>query len=87
MDMAPRAVYSIMTLYMMAILLRWLGAWLSLEVEAGPLRWIALISDPLIKRMRQILPPMGPVDFAPLASVLALWLIREISVGILAANA
>jgi uncharacterized protein YggT (Ycf19 family) len=88
MDIAVRAIYSVTTLYMMIVLLRWLGAWLSLEVEAGRLRWFALAADPLVKRMRQILPPMGPVDFAPLASLVTLWLIREVSIGfLLSANA
>ena len=87
MDLATRAVYSVITLYMMVILLHWFGAWLSLKVDSGRLRWIALASDPLVKRMRQVLPPMGPVDFAPLASLVALWLIRQVSIGLLANQA
>ena len=87
MDIYARAAYSVATLYMMVILLRWFGAWLGLDVEAGRLRWIALLSDPLVKRMRQVLPPMGPVDFAPLASLVAIWFFRYFSVGLLTANA
>lgn len=74
-----RAFYNVMTLYMMALILRWLGGWLGLELEHGRLRWIAFITDPLLTRVRKIMPPMGPVDFAPIATLFFVWIIRELS--------
>ena len=69
---------------MLVLLVRWFGPWLGLEVESGRLRWIALISDPLIKQMRRIIPPLGPADFGPVCAVLLVWLLRELSLRLMA---
>lgn len=78
-----RATASVLTLYMLLILLRWFGPWLSLDVEGGPLRWVSRLTDPLIKRLRRAIPPLGPADFGPLAALLLVWLLREVSLSIL----
>jgi len=83
MDLYFRITYSALTLYMMLILMRWLGPALSLDMQRGRLRWIARITDPLITRMRKILPNMGPVDFGPLASLVLVWFIRILSLRLL----
>lgn len=75
-DLIQRVLYAGLTLYMMLIILRWLGGWLGLEVEFGRLRWIGRLTDPLINRLRAILPSMGPLDFGPIAALLLVWLVR-----------
>ncbi|MBI4559164.1 MAG: YggT family protein [Candidatus Hydrogenedentes bacterium] len=73
-----RALYSLFTLYMIAILLRWLGPWIELDFDSRRLRWIAEITDPLVNRIRRLLPSMGPMDFGPLAAIFAVWVVRQI---------
>lgn len=74
-------IYSALTLYMMALLLRWLGPWLELEFQGPLLGLIPRITDPLIQLMRRMLPPMGPIDFAPLAAVISVFIVRLVLVG------
>lgn len=81
--LAIRAVYSLMTLYMMLILLRWLAPWLQIDLYRPRLRWVRTITDPLIDQLRKYLPLRGPFDFAPLAAVFAVWLARTLLVGIM----
>ena len=83
MDLYIRIAHSILTLYMMLILLRWFGPWLSLNVTGGRLGWVAWLTDPLITRLRRVLPHMGPVDFGPLAALVLVWFVRILSVRIL----
>lgn len=83
MDLYLRITHSVLTLYMMLILLRWFGPWLSLEVTGGRLAWVAWLTDPLITRLRKVLPHMGPVDFGPLAALVLVWFVRILSVRIL----
>jgi YggT family protein len=78
-DVLERAVYNLLTLYMLALILRWLGAWIGLEMEFGRWRFLARITDPVLNRVRKILPSMGPVDFAPLATLFFVWIFREVS--------
>ncbi|MBI2432640.1 MAG: YggT family protein [Candidatus Hydrogenedentes bacterium] len=72
---------SLLTLYMMALLLRWLAPWLELELSRGWLRVIPRAADPLINLMRRLLPPMGPMDWGPVAAVVLVWIVRIILVN------
>lgn len=69
-----------LTLYMMAILLQWLGPRLELEFR-GFWSIIPRSTEPLIELMKRILPPMGPMDISPLAAVVAVYIVRLIIVG------
>lgn len=83
MDFYLRIAHSVLTLYMMLILLRWFGPWMGLEVTAGRLVWVGRLTDPLITRLRKVLPHMGPMDFGPLAALVLVWFVRILSGRIL----
>lgn len=70
------SLYSAITLYMMAILLRWTSPYLSLDLYQRGLRFIPGITDPFLKLIRRILPPMGFTDWSPVAAVLILYVVR-----------
>jgi uncharacterized protein YggT (Ycf19 family) len=74
--MAVHAIYSISAFYMLLILLRWLGPWLEVNTDAGRLAWVGRITEPLIQRVRRLLPNMGPIDFGPIATLFLVWLVR-----------
>ena len=86
-ELAPPAlivnniIYSGCTLYMIAILLRWLGPWLNIEFHARPWKWIPPVTDPLLESIRKILPVMGPMDWSPVAALAGLWILRLLFVG------
>ena len=84
MEYVVRATYDLITLYMLLILVRWLGPWLQLELDIGRLRYIGKVVDPVVGAVRRRLPSLGPMDFAPLVTVLGAWLIRSLTVGIMA---
>lgn len=72
-----RVAYSGATLYMLLVLVQWLAPYLCLDLTPRRWRWVRQITEPGIRAMRRILPFMGPFDFAPLATVFAIWLARE----------
>ena len=76
-----RASNSLLTLYMLLILLRWLGPWIQLDAQDRRLRWAWRLTDPLVNAMRRLLPQMGPMDFGPLAALFVVWVVRVISLG------
>ena len=82
--MAAHVVFSLLTLYMMLILLRWFGPWLEINTDAGRLAWIGRATEPLIQRIRRVLPHMGPVDFGPLAALFLVWLARSVAMLVFA---
>jgi YggT family protein len=73
-------LYCGLTLYMMALLLRWLGPWLELEFTGPVLGLLPKITDPLVELMKRALPPMGPMDFSPHAAVICVYIVRLILV-------
>ncbi len=83
MDYAARAIFSGLTLYMMLILLRWLGGWIGFETDFGRWRWVSAVTDPLVGRVRRVLPNLGPVDFGPIVTLFAVWIVRRVSVSVL----
>jgi YggT family protein len=73
-------IYCGLTLYMMAILLRWLGPWLELEFHGPVLGLLPKATDPLVDFMKRVLPNMGPMDFSPMAAVMCVYIVRLILV-------
>lgn len=82
MEYAARAMYSGLTLYMMILLLRWFGGWIGFETDFGRWRWVAAITDPLVGRIRRVLPNLGPVDFGPMVTLFAVWLVRGLGLNL-----
>lgn len=77
----PRLIGSLLTLYMIAILLRWSAPYIEIDLQIGRLRWLPRVTDPALNLMRRVLPDMGPVDWSPFAVLLAAWVLRRILAG------
>ena len=81
-----RIIYSIFTLYMLAVIVRWAAPFLHIELEVGRMARLKKITEPLLNQMRKIVKPSGFFDFSPLALLFVLWFLRtliiRISVGI-----
>jgi uncharacterized protein YggT (Ycf19 family) len=77
------AVYCGITLYMLMILLRWLGPYIQLDFYDSHLRWIAACVDPLLRAIRKIAPAVGPIDLGPLIALLLLWFARTVATSAL----
>ena len=75
-DLVSAVIELLLTLYMVAILVRWLGPWLELSTRSRCMRLMAWLTDPLVNLMRRLLPPMGPFDWGPVAALVAVWLVR-----------
>ena len=89
-DVVGRAANVAFTLYMMALLLRWLAPYLQVAMDNPRLRWIGRLTDPLIRSMRAIakdklmLPGVGVLDYGPMLALFVVWIARAIVVGVLA---
>ncbi len=80
-ELVRLCVSSAITLYMLAILLRWLGPWIEVDFYRRALRWIPRITDPLLNLVRRMLPAMGPMDWGPMASLMLVWMVRIVLAG------
>ena len=78
-DLLIRASGSVFTFYMLLILVRWTAPWIEFDLHAPRWTWIPRLTDPLLNRLRRLLPSMGPMDFGPLAALFVVWLARALS--------
>jgi len=81
-ELLERIIASAITLYMLLVLLRWSAPALEVELETGRRKWIGRITDPPIELARRAIgQTMGPFDWAPIAVLLALWILRILLAG------
>jgi YggT family protein len=78
-----RAAYAVFTLYMMLLLFRWASVYLQIDLYNPRLRWIKTATDPLINLVKRYVPALGPFDFSVFIAMVAVYVLRQITVGIL----
>lgn len=69
-----------LTLFMLSILLAWVGPWLGVDTRSPRLRWMLFPAERLIALIRGGLPNMGPMDWSPIAALMAVWIVRIVLV-------
>jgi len=78
-----RAAYTVFTLYMMVILLRWAAAYLQIDLYNPRLRWVKTMTDPLINLAKRYVPTLGPVDFSVVVALVVVYVLRQVTVSVL----
>ena len=69
-----------LTLFMLSILLVWVGPWIGIDPRSPRLRWMLWPAEQLVQRVRRLLPNMGPMDWSPIATLMAVWIVRIVLV-------
>ncbi len=69
-----------LTLFMMSILLVWVGPWLEVDTRSPRLRWMVIPAEKLVAAVRRVLPNMGPMDWSPVATLVGVWIVRLVLV-------
>ncbi len=78
-----RLASTVFTLYMMLLLVRWAATYLQLDLYNPRLRWIKTSTDPLLNLIRRYVPTLGPFDFSIFLALLAVFVLREVTVEVL----
>lgn len=63
-----------------AILVRVVSSWLPISPYSPWIRWAYVVSEPILKPLRQVIPSLGPIDITP---IIAYFLIGFLQVGVL----
>jgi len=67
----------------LALLVRVLSSWLPINPHSPWLRWSFVLSEPILRPLRQIVPTLGPVDITPIIGYFLLGLLARVLVGAL----
>jgi YggT family protein len=60
----------------LAVLLRVIASWLRLSEWKPWIRWAVVITEPILRPLRRVVPPLGMLDVTPLVAYFALWLVK-----------
>ncbi len=75
-SLAQLAVYWGISLLMLALFVRVIGSWFGLDRYARAMRPFVALTEWLLHPLRQVVPPLGPLDVTPLVAWVLLALLR-----------
>ena len=75
------ALSMIMTFYMWLIIARAVSSWVSADPRNAIVRFLYLATEPLLYRVRRVLPAMGGLDFSPVAVIIGIIALRQFLVS------
>ncbi|HET7565354.1 MAG TPA: YggT family protein [Gemmatimonadaceae bacterium] len=64
-----------------AVLVRVISSWLRLPEWKWWLRWSVVLSEPILRPLRRIIPPFGMMDVTPIVAWFGLWIIEGLLLG------
>lgn len=67
----------------LAIIVRVISSWFSVSPYSKWVRWSYTLSEPIIRPLRSVIPPLGMIDITPLVAFFALLLLEGLILGLL----
>jgi YggT family protein len=64
-----------------ALLVRVIASWFRISEFSRWVRWAVVITEPIIRPLRRVIPPLGMIDITPLVAWLLLSLVKQLVVG------
>lgn len=74
-------VYWAFMILRIAILVRVIASWLPVSPYSGWLRWSFVLSEPLLRPLRRIIPPFRSIDLTPLIAFFGLGIVESLVRG------
>ena len=67
----------------LAILVRVVVSWLPVSQFSPWVRWAFVLSEPILRPLRRVIPTIGNIDITPIVAFFGLTILRGIVVGML----
>lgn len=79
----PRGLYQLLVIWTfgllrVALLVRVLSSWFPVSPYSPWVRWAYLLSEPILRPLRQIIPNLGMIDITPIVAYFALGLLQSV---------
>ena len=66
-----------------AILVRVVSSWLPISPYSPWIRWAHVVSEPILRPLRQVIPTLGPIDITPIIAYFLIGFIKGAVLGML----
>jgi YggT family protein len=73
-----RLINLLFALYSFAIIARALLPWFRVSYYHPVMRFLIQITEPILAPLRRYIPPMGGLDFTPMAALIILWIVEQL---------
>lgn len=80
---AARVLDAVLNVYMWIIIARALVSWVSPDPYNPVVRFLTQVTEPVLGRIRRILPHMGGIDVSPIIVIFAIFIARQFVVATL----
>jgi YggT family protein len=70
------------SLLTIAIIVRVIGTWFGFEFRPW-MRPVVKVTDPILKPIARLVNPIGGLDFSPLIAIVALWILKQLLLGVI----
>ena len=64
-----------------ALIVRVVSSWFRLSPYSPWVRWSYVLTEPILRPLRQIIPPLGMVDVTPIVAYFIIWLLEGFLLG------
>jgi YggT family protein len=65
-------------LFRLALYVRILSSWFQISPWSKWIRWSYVLTEWLLRPLRQVVPTMGPLDVTPIVALLLLWVVQRV---------
>ena len=80
--MISRALFYLFQMYNLLIIIRILLSWIqTIDWDSQPFKWTRLVTDPVLNVFRNVIPPIGGLDFSPVLAIIVLQIVEGIIVN------
>jgi YggT family protein len=69
-------LFGFLSLYTLAIFIRIIFSWIGMSYANRLMRFVVLVTEPLMGPLRRTIPPVGMFDISPIVAFLILWLCK-----------
>jgi YggT family protein len=76
-------VFGFLSLYTLAMFIRIIFSWVGMSYANRLVRFLFIITEPLLGPLRRTIPPMGMFDVSPIVAFIILWLCKAAVAGTL----
>jgi YggT family protein len=66
----------------LALIVRVIASWLRIAEWKVWIRWAVVLTEPILRPLRRLIPPLGMMDVTPLVAWFGLWLLKGFFTGI-----
>ncbi len=73
-----RLLDALFDLYILAVIVRVVLSWINFNPRNPFVKFLIQITEPVLSKIRQVLPPFGRIDLSPMILILGLYVLRNL---------